>query len=188
MSIEVIRADVAPVTIITILTVTDRLHAHLVKITSLCIRVTAGPSVWTATLPTRYLVVPKLRAAIEPNLTLLTKISNSIVPAVDTVPCLWVAGVSMTITLALLTNGEVPIAWLALVTLPAKCWLLGVTSTLPCLLVTELILRAKMMTVTTLASRTTKPKCSRSTTFALSSNHQSLTLASTIIFVAHTSF
>lgn len=129
----------------------DRLHAHLIKVTSLCIGVTTSPGVRTPTLSTRYLVVPKLRAAIEANLTLLAEISHSIVPAVDTVSCLWVAGVSMTITLALLTDGEVPIARLALVTLATKSWLLGVTSTLACFLVTKLILRAQMMAVATLA-------------------------------------
>ena len=84
MTIEVVRADVTPVTIITIFTVADRLHALFIKITSLGIRMTTCARFWAMTFSARHLVVTKLRVSIEADLALVAETSKSVVPAVDT--------------------------------------------------------------------------------------------------------
>ena len=74
------------------------------------------------------------------DLALIAELSHGGVPAVDADPSLRVTRVRVSVTLALPAVGEVPVARLALGTLPPKRGLGGVTQTLASLLVAELIL------------------------------------------------
>ena len=58
VTIEVVRADVAPVTIISIITVADRLHALLIQITSLGIGMTTSSCFWASAFSVLHLDCP----------------------------------------------------------------------------------------------------------------------------------
>ena len=180
---EVICALVTPVPSVAVLTVTDRLPLLLVQVAGLGIAVPAGPGVRTSTLPTRHLVLAELRGSVVPNLTLLAEVAHGVVPAVDADAGLRVTRVRVSVTLTLPTVGEVPEARLALATLPAECWLHGVTETVPGVDVTELILGPEMVTVAGLAARPSEPECCRGTCVALPAHHQSLAVAVPVVLV-----
>ena len=180
---EIVSADVAPVPGIAVLAVTDGLALLLVKVASLGVAVSAGPSVRTSALSAWHLVLTELRGSVVSNLALLTEVSHGVVPTVDTDSGLWVAGVRMAVTLALPAVGKVPEAWLALAAPPAKGRLLSVTETVPGIDVAELILRAQMVTVARLTARPSEPECCRGAGVTLSAHHQSLAVTAPVVLV-----
>ena len=152
MTEEIISADITAVPGISVITVTYGLTHTCIQIASLGIAVTTGPGVGTHTLPARYLVRSKLRGPVVSNLTILAEVPHGVVLAVVADPGVGVTGVRVAVTLALPAVGEVPEPGFALAAPPAECWLQCVTRTLPGVFVTELVLRAEVMTVTRLTA------------------------------------
>ena len=183
MTEEVVSADVTPVPSVAVLTVTDRLALLLVEVASLGVAVSAGPGVRTPALPARHLVLSKLRGSVVSDLTLLAEVPHGVVPTVDADPGLRVTSVRVSVTLALPAVGEVPEARLALAAHPAECWLLGVTETIPGVDVTELILRAEVVTVARLTAGASEPEGCRGTGVTLPAHHQGLALAASVVLV-----
>ena len=183
MTEEIISAYITAVPEISVITVTDGLTNRRVEVAGLGVAVAAGPGVRAHTLPARDLGRTKLRGPVVSNLTFLTEVSHGVVLAVIAGSGVGVTGVRVAVTLALPAVREAPVAGLTLAAPPAECWLLGVTGTLPGVLVTELVLRPEVVTVARLTPGAPEPEGCRGAAVTLPAHHQSLTVAAPVVFV-----
>ena len=180
---EIVSAFITAVPGVSVITMTDGLTNRRVEVAGLGVAVAAGPGVRAHTLPARHLGRTKLRGPVVSNLAFLTEVSHGVVLAVVTDPGVRVTSVRVSVTLALPAVREVPEAGLALAAHPAECWLLGVTGTLPGVLVTELVLRAEVVTVARLTPGATEPKGCRGAAVTLPAHHEGLTVTAPVVFV-----
>ena len=150
MAKEVVHADVALVPGISVLAVADCLQGGWVQLTSSLPGkvVPARLRVWTLALSALDLISSYLWSSVVADDAFVTEVAHGRVTAVVADASLWMARVSVTVALALLAVGEVPVARLALVALPTKRWLECVALTLTRVLVAELILAACSVAVT----------------------------------------
>ena len=107
-----------------------------------------GLCVGTFALSALDLIWSHLWSSVVADDAFVTEVAHGRVTAVVANAGLRVARVCVTVALALLAVGEVPVAWLALVALPTKRWLECVALTLTGVLVAELILAACSVAVT----------------------------------------
>ena len=108
----------------------------------------AGLCVGTFAFPALDLIWSYLWSSVVADDAFVAEVAHGRVTAVVADASLWVARVCVTVALALLAVGEVPVARLALVALPTKRWLECVALTLTRVLVAELILATRSVTVT----------------------------------------
>lgn len=192
MTKEVVHALVALISRIAVHAATFRLHRVGVEITFVLPskRVATGLSIGTLALAARHLVgvfrtLRPGRSAVESNLAGVTEISHGRIPTVDTIPCQWFTNICVSVTLALLTVGKVPVAGLALVTPPPEGWLFCVARALSRLLVTELILAARTVALAADTTRAGEAIGGRGTGVTASTDHKVLAAAATVVLVAH---
>ena len=149
------------------------------KVVSTCLGVRA------LALPALHLVRSQLRATIIANDTLVTEVSHGGISAVVTLASSRLAGICVAVALTLATVGEVPVARLALVTLPPKGGLVSVALTLAAVLVAEFILAAGVVALAPVTPRAGEAVGGRSTGVAPTSHYKGLAVAATIVLVTH---
>ena len=183
MTEEIVSAFITAVPGISVITMTDGLTNRRVEVAGLGVAVATGPGVRAHTLPARDLGRTKLWGPVVSNLAFLTEVSHGVVLAVNADPGVGVTGVRVSVTLALPAVREIPEAGLALAAPPAECWLQSVTGTLAGVLVTELVLRAEVVTVARLTPGTTESKGCWGAAVTLPAHHEGLTVTVPVVFV-----
>lgn len=136
-------------------------------------------------LPALHLVSPQFRTTIVADDTLVAEVPHGGISAVVALAGGGLAGVRVAITLALATVGEVPVARLALVTLPPKGWLVGVALALAAVLVAEFVLAAGVVALAPVTPGAGEAVGGRGTGVAPTPHHQGLAVTATIVLVAH---
>lgn len=164
----IVRTDLATSTGIAILAVAQHVVIAYIQRATIGMGVATGKGIGTTTGTTTDLITQQRITIVTIQAGITTKAGGGIL-AVKTLPRQGITMRCMSIALTDPARGEVPVAWLTLITLPSIG--IGMAGTLTRLQITIVVLATDAITIAGNATLWAKAECARSTLITLATHH-----------------